>query len=387
MMSTHDYIKTEANRQGATDGPMPISLQLEYYVLMESNKTPRVWATALVIALVILIWFLLPQLSVVFFTALMAFTFYPLYMRLKRKSGTVAAGVTLLISFMVFLVPLAFITFAAISQLAAFAESASQSQYWEQTPAFAQSAIDFTNNVLAPITGEQINLTDTNIVEFLRTAIPTIARTLAGLLFSVIGSLPQLGVAIIVYIFLFLECLRYGPSIIEAIVKISPFERRVTKQYFEKIGLMANAMMRGQLIISMIISAFAALLLSFIGYGHYFFILFIVITILNFIPLGGGILLIPLAAYSMFTGQFWPGLIVIVLYYLFGNIEPILRARLIPDKIQLSVGLTMLATFCGIAYFGILGVVYGPIIMIIILTTFEFYTDLKSKRSAELANK
>ena len=80
-----------------------------------------------------------------------------------------------------------------------------------------------------------------------------------------------------------------------------------------------------------------------------------------------------MAMYSMFTGQFWPGLVVIILYSLSGNLDPILRARLIPDKIQLSIGLTMLATFCGLAYFGILGVVYGPIIMILIVTTIEFY--------------
>lgn len=354
---------------------------------MESNKTSRVWTITLFVILGILIWFLLPQLSVVVFTALMAFTFYPLYKRLKRKKGSVAAGVTLVVSFLVFVIPITFITFAAIGQLAAFAQNASESQYWEQMPEVAQRAIDFTNNVLAPVTGQQPSITDTNLTDFLKTAVPAIARTLANVLFNILGSLPQLGVALIIYVFLFLEFLRYGPEILKKITEISPFEKSITERYLERIGLMANAMMRGQLIISMIISAFASILLSFLGYGNYFFILFIIITILNFIPLGGGVLLVPLALYSMFTGQFWPGIIVIALYYLFGNIEPILRARLIPDKIQLSVGLTMLATFCGIAYFGILGVVYGPIIMIVVLTTFEFYTELKSKRPVKLTNK
>jgi len=291
------------------------------------------------------------------------------------------------VSFLVFVIPLTFITFAAIGQLAAFAQNASEAQYWEQMPQIAERAIDFTNNVLSPITGSQPSITDSSITDFLKTAVPTIARTLANVLFNILGSLPQLGVAFIIYVFLFLEFLKYGPEILKKIVKISPFDKVVTEHYLERIGLMANAMMRGQLIISMIISAFASILLSFIGYGNYFFILFIIITILNFIPLGGGVLLVPLALYSMFTGQFWPGVIVIALYYLFGNIEPILRSRLIPDKIQLSVGLTMLATFCGIAYFGIVGVVYGPIIMIIITTTFEFYTELKSKQPVKLASK
>lgn len=347
---------------------------------MEANKMARVWTITLLVTLGLLLWLVWPQLSVVIFTALMAYVFYPLYTKLKRKKGSLAAVTTLLISLLVFIIPLTFITFAAVGQLAHFAQNASDPQYWEQL-APVDRAISFTNDILAPLTGKQPSITTDSVTDFLKTSIPAVIKVVTQFLFSVLGNIPQLGIALIIYIFLFIEFLLYGPSIIKQIVAISPFDKKATGQYLERIGLMANAMMRGQLIISAIISLFAALLLSFIGYGDYFFILFIIITILNFIPLGGGVLLVPLALYSMSTGLVWQGLVIIALYYLFGNIEPILRARLIPDKIQLSVGLTMLATFCGIAYFGLLGVVYGPIIMIIVLTTFEFYNEFKTKHS------
>jgi len=354
---------------------------------MAQQTSSRTWTAALITILVVTVWFVLPQLSVLMFTALMAFVFYPLYTRLKRKNGGIAAGITLLTSFLIVLVPLGFVIIATLGQLASFAELASQSQYWGQVPEFAQHALDVTNGILAPITGNGLNITENGVLDFLRTAIPTVTRATASFLFNLLGSLPQLGIAFIIYVFLFIEFLRYGPQLITKIEAVSPFDSVVTKHYFDKIGMMAKAMVTGQLIISMIISLFAAILLAFLGYGHYFFIFFVLFTILNFIPLGSGIVLVPLAVYSMFTGQFWLGLIVIILYFLFGNIEPILRARLIPDKIQLSVGMTMLATFCGIAYFGLLGVVYGPIIMIVILTTFEFYIDLKSKRPAITVSK
>lgn len=347
---------------------------------MESTKNSRVWTFALAATLIVTIWFLLPQLSVVIFTALMAFVFYPLYKRLKRKKGGVAAVLTLLATFLVVLIPIAFVTIATVSQLANFAETASRSQYWEHMPEFADKAISIVNNVLEPITGSRPSLTDQNVIDFLRTAIPTIARGTASVLLNILSSLPQLGIALIIYIFLFVEFLRNGPRMIDKIESLSPFGSAITKQYFEKIGLMAKAMVTGQLIISMVISAIAAALLILLGYGHYFFIFFVLFTILNFIPLGSGIVVVPLVLYSMFTGSFWLGLLVIILYYLFGNLDPILRARLIPQKVQLSVGMTMLATFCGIAYFGILGVVYGPIIMIVIITTVDFYIELKSKQ-------
>lgn len=334
--------------------------------------TPRTWTIVLIVTLGIAVWFLLPQLSIVVFTALMAFVFYPLYKRLKRKKGGIAATLTLLISFLVVLIPLAFVIIATIGQLASLAETASQAGYWEGSGTI-QKVADVANNILAPITGQQPTITDSTISEFFRTVVPTITRNIVAVTINVVSNLPQLAIALIIYIFLFIEFLLYGPKIIATIKTLSPFDKTTTDNYIERVGLMANAMVTGQLIIAMILAVIAAALLIPLGYGNLFFILFVLFTLLNFMPLGSGLILIPMAMYSMFTGQFWPGLVVIILYSLSGNLDPILRARLIPDKIQLSIGLTMLATFCGLAYFGILGVVYGPIIMILIVTTIEFY--------------
>lgn len=345
---------------------------------MTMKTPPKLWSVTLLIALGVGLWLLLPQLGVVVFTALMALVFYPLYKRLKRKKGGMAAVTTLLVSFLIVLIPVGFVVTAAIGQLANFAESASQSQHWSNMPSSIQEAVSITNDILEPITGNRPTISDTSVIEFLRNTLPSIAHSTTQFILGIAGSIPQLVIGLIIYAFLFLELLRYGPKLIEKLETISPFDKDVTKQYIERIGLMAKAMVTGQLIISMIISAFGATLLAFIGYGQYFFIFFMLLTVLNFIPLGGGVMIVPLAIATMLSGDIWPGVIVIVLYYLFGNIEPIMRARLIPKKIELSVGLTILATFCGIAYFGLLGVVYGPIIMILIVTTIEFYEKAKA---------
>ncbi|HMR72618.1 MAG TPA: AI-2E family transporter [Candidatus Saccharibacteria bacterium] len=344
---------------------------------------PRTWTIAILVTLVVAVWFVLPQLSVVVFTSLMAFVFYPLYTRLKKKKGGIAAVLTLLISFFVVLLPLTFIAMATLSQLASFAEVASQSNYWEKMPEFASRIIEVANTVLAPITGQYPSITDGNISDFLRTTIPNLARSIVNIVLGILANLPQLAIMLIIYIFLFVEFLRYGPQIISTLKTLSPFDKKVTDHYLERVGLMAKAMVTGQLIIAMILAVIAATLLALLGFGHYFFIFFVIFTILNFMPLGSGLILIPLALYTMFTGQFWLSIVVILLYALSGNLDPILRSKLIPDKIQLSIGLTMLSTFCGIAYFGILGVVYGPIIMILIITTIEFYQNAKAAENQQ----
>ena len=346
---------------------------------MKKQANQRVWTGALLVIGVVAVWFFWPQLGTVVLAALMAYLFYPFYVKLKgkkEKSG-LAAFATLAVSFLIVIIPVAFVAISAFGQLATFASQASNSQYWQNMPEFIDRAIDVTNDVLGPITGQSPSITEDGIVSFLRNTVPAVARGSAQFLLGIATSLPQLGIAFIVYIYMFIAFLKYGPRILAKIRAMSPFDKEITEHYLERIGLMTNAMVKGQLILSMITAAFTAILLVFLGYGHLFFILFVLFTVLNFIPLGSGIVVVPMAIFSMFTGQFWTALLVIVLYYAFGNLEPLWRSKLIPKKIQLPVASMMLATFCGIAYFGILGIVYGPVIMILIITTVNLYIEAK----------
>ncbi len=346
----------------------------------------RTWPIAAAVALAILFWFLWPQLGVIALTVLMAYIFYPLYARLKRKRGNAAAITTLLLSFLVVIIPIAFVIVASIGQLARLAEVASQSEYWADTVGLLDGVVDLANDLAEPITGVRPSLTEEGMVKFLQASVVGIARVGLQLLTGIATSLPQFGIALIIYIFLFVELLKRGPELVRKIEELSPFDPSDTRRYLERTGLMANAMVKGQLIIAMVIAAISAALLIPLGYGHFFFLFFIIFTILNFIPLGSGIVVVPLVLYAMAMGQFWLGIVVIVLYYVAGNLDPLLRAKLIPKQIQMSVAVTMIATFCGIAYFGILGVVYGPIIMIILTTTFGIYGERRQTKTQKQRN-
>ena len=341
--------------------------------------SPRTWTVAALIALVVGVWFLWPQLSVVVLTVLMAFMFYPLYLKLKKKkgNGVVAASVTLLASFLVVIIPLSFVVIASVAQLAHFADMLGKQGHLADSSAIVENIVDMVNRAAEKVTGSEAIVTGEGVVSFIKSSTAAATRATVAITLGILGSIPQMGIALLIYIFLFIELLLYGPRLIEKAKRLSPFDEKTTTQYLSRIGLMANAMVKGQLIIAMTLALIAALLLVPLGYGKYAFLLFIVFTVLNFIPLGAGIILVPLALYSMFTGQFWLGLIVIILYSVSGNLDPVMRTKLIPKQIQQSVAVTMIATFCGIAYFGMLGVVYGPIIMLLVTTTLELYAERK----------
>lgn len=345
------------------------------------NKTWNVWASTASIAFILTAWFLWPWLWVIVLTMLMAYLFYPLFSYLRRFNTHLAATLTLIISFLVVIIPLLIITVTTISELLSFADSAAVSGHWNHMPEFVKTTIHAVNDIVEPITGQRPSLSEQSVIEYLRTTLPALARASVGLLLGIIASLPALGVALLIYVFLFIELLLRGPDLVDAVRKISPFSPKVTEAYLSQTGLMANAMVKGQLAISFILSLLSAALLIPLGYGNYFFIFLISFTILNFIPLGCGIIVLPLALFAMFTGQFWLGLIVIILYYLIGNLDPVLRPRFIPKSINLSTAWAIISTFCGIAYFGILGVVYGPVVMILLINTWKFYIEAKTEKS------
>ncbi len=345
---------------------------------MVMGGTRRTWAAVLVVVLLGALWFVLPQLGVVVLSALLAYIFRPLFLGLRRIGKGPAVALTLISTVLVVLVPLGFVIVSAVGQLTRIASVAGRIQYWETMPEAVQKTIDIANDVLSSVTGVRPSITDQSVSEFLRTAVPAVARTGVQLLVGFAGNLPGLFVAVIVYIFLFIEFTVRGPELVRAVERVSPFDQEVTDTYVRRVGLMSKAMVTGQLVISLVLSMFSSLLLIPLGYGHSFFIFLILFTILNFIPLGCGVVFIPLTLYAMITGHFWLGLVLLVLFYAFGNVDPIMRSRLIPDEIHLSVGMTMLATFCGVAHFGILGVVYGPIIMILIITTVGFANQFRA---------
>lgn len=345
----------------------------------------KIWTIVAIIGALVSVWFLWPQLMTLLFAALMSYLFYPLFQKIrnknKNKKNNIAATISLVTSFLVVIIPVAFILVATISQVVSFADYLGQAGTWDRLPEFSRTIINRSDDVVSNITGKRPSITEAGIIDYLRNTLPGLVRAATGASLGVIASVPQMGIALLIYIFAFMEFTLRGPSLINKLKKISPFSADDTDQYIERVGLMANAMVKGQLMISVVISFVSASLLSLLGYGNYFFIFLVLFTILNFIPLGCGIVLVPLTIYSMLTGQFWLGLVVLVLYYLTGYLDPLLRPKFIPKTIEMSTAWTIIATFCGIAYFGILGVVYGPIIMILITTTWELYINSKNQKA------
>ena len=348
----------------------------------------KYWPIIIVITVAGALIFVAPFLSIIALAALMAFLFNPLYRRInsKIKNTGSAAGLTLLSSAVFIIAPIAIILFITILQLIALGTSIT-SQYANvdigSLPDFVKTVISNANDALAPVSGRASIIPIDGVVDFFKNTLPTIIKGSVAVAVNIAGGIPVAVILTIMYVILFCEFLVYGKKLIAIVSNLSPFDSKTTDVYFSRIGIMAKAMVKGQFLISAIISALSALLLVFLGMGQYFFLIFVVFTLLNLVPLGCGVLMIPITLIAMISGNFWPGLIVLIAYMLVSNLESFIRPHVIPKSVTLSAGLTTLAAFGGIYYYGLLGVVYGPIVMIVIVTTVNMYVEHRKNTVTE----
>ena len=89
-----------------------------------------------------------------------------------------------------------------------------------------------------------------------------------------------------------------------------------------------------------------------------------------------------MALIAFLTGHPQSAILVLIGFYVFVNpLDIILRPRLVSKEAYLNFTLMLLALFGGIQMAGLLGMIYGPVIMILFLTSIDIYTQYYSGRA------
>jgi hypothetical protein len=69
------------------------------------------------------------------------------------------------------------------------------------------------------------------------------------------------------------------------------------------------------------------------------------------------------------------------------NIDTILRPHLIPKGAQLNPALVILSVLGGLGVMGLIGALYGPVVMILLVTSIEVYTKYLLRSDLETLEK
>jgi predicted PurR-regulated permease PerM len=245
--------------------------------------------------------------------------------------------------------------------------------------------LDSLNSFLTNLTGSTVNITVQDLSEKLASYASTFASAMVNVISGWVGSLGSIITNVILYIYIFMAALIHHDKLVSLLEALNPLGRRTSELYLKLSGDMTKGMVKGQFIIAICQGTASATFLYIAGVPYFAFWV-LLLSFMSLIPLGAGIITIPIGIGMMLVGNYWQGAVIILGHLLVvTNIDNVLRPLLVPKSVRLNSALTLLSVFAGMAVFGLLGIVVGPIIMILIITTLNIYT--KEIKHLELAKK
>jgi predicted PurR-regulated permease PerM len=335
----------------------------------------RALAVATVIAVLSGAYFLRQYFILIVVAAVVAFLFGPLYNRLNKRMGTgLSATLTLLAAFASVIVPIGLIVLIAVVQITEMVKSVADWVEKTDMSTLGDKTLKFVNELLARVPFADVTVTP----DMLRKGMTTVAQnggqwllhTLQGAAGGLIGGIT----AAILFIYVFISLLTNKEAVQRLIRQLNPLGEEVTDLYLVKMGAMVNGTVRGQFIIAVCQGVAGAISIYIAGFHDGFFIFAILLSALSVIPLGSGIISIPFGIGMMLFGNVFGGIFVILFHVIVvTNIDNILRPILVPREARLDSALMLLSVFAGIAMFGAFGIVIGPVLMIVIVTTISVY--------------
>ncbi len=348
------------------------------HTITVTSQQKRALAVATVIALVFGVFFLRHYFTLIIFAAIVAYMFNPLYQKLLQRWGQPgrASAVTFIFSLLVIIIPILLVLVITVAQVNRLAVDVKQSVPTIDVTAYGQDIMNTVNKSLDSL-HIPFQLDSGWLTNLLTKALSTIGSSLVKTLTSSLGSFFSFFSTAIIYIFVFLSILKNQKKIMDTIRHLNPLGKDIGELYITKLAAMTKAMVKGQFIIAFLQGLTDALLLYLAGLHSTFFFFLVLLTALSIIPLGGGIIAIPIGIVMMFTGNVWGGVLVVAGHILIvTNIDNVLRPKLVPSEARLDSALTLLAVFAGLGLFGFLGIVIGPVIMILIVTTIRVYLEV-----------
>jgi predicted PurR-regulated permease PerM len=211
----------------------------------------------------------------------------------------------------------------------------------------------------------------------LATVAQDVGRWLLGILQGAVGGVVGAVTGAILFLYVFISLLINRDRVVQLVRQLNPLGEDITDLYLAKMGAMVRGTVMGQFVIALCQGVSGAVSIFIAGFHQGFFLFAVLLSALSVIPLGSGIVTIPFGIGMILFGNVFGGIFVILFHVIVvTNIDNFLRPILVPRDARLDPALMLLAVFAGITMFGAWGIVIGPVVMIVIVTTISVYLSV-----------
>ncbi|MFV1858579.1 MAG: AI-2E family transporter [Anaerolineales bacterium] len=333
------------------------------------------------VALLILTALLLkPFFSVILLSLIAVIVLKPLYgwfYRTKFTKGRrrLSASVTILTFLFILVVPVTIMIVLFIDQLSS------------QLVALADFDLDAIfqeiEDAMPTAGGQSITLDKQAIKQAIGDAAAAVLGAALGIAGKFLSALPKLIVDGMIFLVVVVTLLPEFDRVVEEMQEISPLGSEITELYYRKTTAMISSLFKG----IFLIAALQGLVMGFFFWlaGVQSVFLFVMLSVvLAMIPVVGiSFLVIFTAVVFLLSGNTTSAAIVLVGFYGVVNwIDVILRPRLISKDAYMHFSLVLLGILGGLAFAGLLGLFYGPVVILLLLTTIDIYRETYAKEDS-----
>jgi len=327
-----------------------------------------------IISIFFLGWLLWPFVSTIILAAVVTGVFIPVYRYFNRKcKPSLASILTCIVIFFVIFIPI--VSFVGILSKEAYdmylmakgAVLSDNIQNLLEGSMVLEKANLILSNFNITITGEELNKAISEVGRIVGLFLYEQARAITS---NILQFLVNFFFMLLIIFYLLIDRQR----LLSFVVDLSPLPDDQDEKLFQKFKDMAGAILIGNGLGGLIQGILGGIVFAVFGIKSPF-LWGVIMGLMAFLPiLGIGIIFIPAAIYLFLVGRIAAGIFFIIFYVILsGGIEYIFKPRLVGHRVQMHTLLVFLSIIGGLKLFGILGIIYGPLIVTAFLTLTDIY--------------
>ncbi|MDD2388415.1 MAG: AI-2E family transporter [Desulfobacterales bacterium] len=333
------------------------------------------------ISIVMLGWLLWPFVSIIILASVVTGIFNPVYRFLKGKiADSLASFITCVLIFFILFVPIVF--FVGILSKEAYdlylmgksAVISDQVKNLLESSEIIERANQFFSHFKIEVTGEELNKALSETGKIVGLFLYKQASSIASNMFNF---LVNFFLMLLVIYFLLID----GHKLISFITDLSPLPEKQDEKLIQKFKDMAGAVLMGNGLGGLIQGTLGGMVFGFFGLNSPF-LWGVIMGLLAFLPIVGvGAVFLPASIFLFLDGRIGAGIFFIIFYVILSGVtEYIFKPKLVGQRVKMHTLLVFFSIVGGLKLFGILGIIYGPLVVTGFLTLTDIYNSSYRKQ-------
>jgi len=354
-------------------------------IAQSSGMEDKTFLILLLLVSLAFLWVLWPFYGAVFWGAIFALMFSPLFLRLLRKmpqKRTLAALLTVSTILVLVILPVGLIL-ALLAQEAGSVYQRVQSgelsfsrysqQVYDALPTWITGLLDRSGLTNLGLIQARVSDSLTKGSQFIATQALSIGQNAF-----------EFFVSFFIMLYLLFFFLRDGAALSRLIKEAIPMDAEIKRNIFSKFITVIRATVKGNIVVAVLQGALGGLIFWFLGI-HAPVLWGTLMAFLSLLPaVGAALVWIPVAIYFLATGAIWQGALLIAFGVLvIGLVDNILRPVLVGKDTKMPDYVVLVSTIGGMSLFGLNGFIIGPLIAAMFMAAWDIFAKARQSEPIE----